>query len=38
MADGSEQEKAEFFESKKRKKHRAKYRKRVKYRKIPITQ
>jgi hypothetical protein len=38
MADDGGQERAEFFESRKRKKYKAKYRKRVKYRKIPITQ
>ena len=33
----NEQEKSEFFESKKRKKYRAKYKKRVKYRKVKGT-
>ncbi len=33
----NEQERAEFFESKKRKKYKATYRKRVKYRKMPIS-
>jgi len=32
----NEEERAEFFESKKKKKYRARYRKRVKYRKTPI--
>ena len=33
----NDEEKLEVFESKKRKKYRARYRKRVKYRKIPIS-
>jgi hypothetical protein len=38
MSGESNVDRAEFFESEKKKKYRAKYRKRVKYRKIPITQ
>lgn len=36
MQGDSNVDKTEFFDSKKRKKYRTKYRKRVKYRKIPI--
>ena len=38
VGEEKEMERTEFFESKKRKKYRARYRKRVKYRNIPITQ
>jgi hypothetical protein len=36
MPDESNVDKTEFFDSKKRKKYRARYRKRIKYRKTPI--